>query len=231
MSTSSATLKVRQLRADGDCAALVPGVGDEPAVAVRGTVRVFRPGDPLGLLLHGAAISAAMAALAVSNASSMFGYVQDVTSLPARWAPHNRVVLRLSVDEATVVAPPVVGPGVAPALPTVVPAAARRVLSGQRRVALAALTPQLRIMPAVWGAGYSLALPDGERIPIGSPVAAVVDSDPEGRPTGVLGMSVRGEMDERGGLRPQRVTWWEGFRLQTADVPPPAATFGIVLPD
>jgi hypothetical protein len=231
MTTSSSALKTRRFIADGACGLLVPGAHDEAAAAVRGTVRVFRPGDPVGLLLHSAAITAAMGALAVSNASSIWGYVQDIATVPSRWAPHNRVVLRVTVDEAEVVAPPPDIPGVAPALPSVVPSAVRRTLSGQRRVTVAVDEPVLRVLPALWGARFGLTLPEGERLPMGSRVAVVVDSDPEGRPTGVHGLCLRGEVDASGALRADRATWWEGFRLATVDVPPPVASSGIVLPD
>jgi hypothetical protein len=231
MTTSGSAMKARRFLDDPVCELLVPGGQDEPTVTARGRVRIFRPGDPLGLLLHSAAISGAMAALAVSNASSMWGYVQDVATVPSRWAPHNRVVLRVSIEDVAVVDPPPQTPGVAPALPSVVPSRVRRALSGQRRVSVAVGGPPLRLLPARWGAGYVLTPPAGESLPAGSRVAVVVDQDPEGRPTGVLGLCLRGEVDARGALRVERVTWWEGFRLETADMPPEAAVSGIVLPD
>lgn len=230
MTTSSSTVKTDRLRRDGTCAVYVPGP-DGVGVSATGSARIFRASDPLGLVLHGPSITAAMTALAASNVSSIGGYVQDAARVPLRFLPHNRVVVRLRLDDVDTVPEPERPPGVAPALPTVVPADIRRVLSGQRRIVLAVDTPQLRVLPAVWGAGFSLRLPEGAALPEGACAAAVVDADPQGRPTAVTGLSLRGPITG-GALRPERATWWEGFELASADVPAPAAgRSGIVLPD
>jgi hypothetical protein len=230
MSTAGTTLKAERLLADDRCAVLVTG-DDGASVSALGSARVFRPGDPLGLVLHGPAIAGAMAALAASNASSIGGYVQDAARIPSRFLPHNRVVVRVRLDEVASVAAPAVPAGVAPALPTVVPADVRRALGGQRRVAVAVDEPGLRVLPAVWSAGFALTAPDGHALPDGARAAVALDADPEARPTEVVGLSLRGAVAD-GRLVPERATWWEGFSLATADVPAPSASSsGIVLPD
>jgi hypothetical protein len=231
MSTSGSTIKADRLDGDGRCAVYVPG-GDGSGVCAQGTARVFGAGDPLGLALHWPAIAGAMTALAASNASSIAGYVQDAAKVPTRFLPQNRVVLRVRLEELALVAEPHKPPGVAPALPTVVPSDVRRILGGVRRVVVAVDQPRLEVLPAVWGAGYALTPPAARSFVPGARAAAVIDADGEGRPTEVVGLSLRGSISARGALQPTRVTWWEGFAMTTADVPPPAAAGGgIVLPD
>lgn len=231
MSTSGSTIKAGRLTEDGRCAVYVPG-NDGSGVCAQGTARVFSAGDPLRLALHGPAIAGAMTALAASNASSIAGYVQDAARVPTRFLPQNRVVLRVRLDEVALVAEPAKPSGVAPALPTVVPSGVRRVLGGVRRVAVAVDEPRLEVLPAVWSTGYALTPPPGRSFAPGARAAAVIDADGKSRPTEVVGMSLRGSISPRGALEPTRVTWWEGFAMTTADVPPPASVGGgIVLPD
>lgn len=235
LTTSRSAPKVRRLREDGRCALYVPGAPGGPGVSGTGRVRVFRAGDPVGLLLHGPALTGAMAALAVSNVSSLFGYAQDAALVPTRWAPQNRVALRLTIDEVELVEPPVAPAGVAPALPSTVPSDVRRALAGRRDVTVAVDRPGLEVLPASWGAAYRLTAPAGRSFAPGARAAVVVDRDPESRPTTVVGLSLRGEIDGSGALRPARATWWKGFRMSTADVPTPPTSLGgpsgIVLPD
>jgi hypothetical protein len=231
MSTSASTVKARHLREDGTCAVWVPGPGGT-GVSARGTARVFSAADPVGLVLHGPAIAAAMTALAASNVAAIGGYVQDATRVPVRFLPHNRVVVRVRLRDVRTVAEPAPPPGVAPPLPTVVPPDVRRALAGLRRVVVAVDEPDLRVLPAAWGSGFALTLPEDERLPEGLRAAVVADVDPEGRPTAVFGASLRGRIDDSGALRPERATWWEGFDVTSADVPAPVpGASGIVLPD
>lgn len=230
MSTPAVSVKARALRKRPRVAVYVPpvgGVGDG-AVAT-GSARVYGLHDPLGLAVHGPVVSAAMAALAARNAGTILGYVQDAHMVPARFRPRNRVALRVLIDDVTTVPAPQPGEGIAPALPTVVSPDVRRALSGRRVVTLATADADgtVSITPAVWGAGLTLQ-PSGQLPPAGTPAAVHVGTDPQNRPTAVIGLSLTGAIaGDR--LQPRRATWWEGFALTTVDLP--AAPPSITLPD
>jgi hypothetical protein len=229
--TSAAAVKASVLRRAPACALYVPPADGHPGLVVDGSARVFGLHDPLGTALHAATISAAMTALAARNAGTILGYAQDAARVPTRWAPRNRVVLRIRIDDARVVAEPDLAPGMAPTLPTVIPPDVRRAVGGSRRVVLAVDGGDgLTVLPAGWGAGFALVLPAGVEVPPGARVQAVVDHDPQGQPTKVVGLAVHGAVDARGALVPDRYTWWHGFDLATVDAPPPSAS-GFQLPD
>jgi hypothetical protein len=160
---------------------------------------------------------------------TLLGYAQDAPQIPRRWAPPNRVVVRLAAEEIGQITLPEPGHGIAPALPILVPAEVRRALAGQRGIVLAFDDGRLDVVPAVWGQGYRLTLPPGWSPADGVAAAAVVDTDPPRRPTQVLGLALRGIVAD-GTLRPERATWWHGFELATVDVPAPTGP-GITLPD
>ena len=232
MATPAQSVKVAALRVRPECAIHVPapgGLGDD--AVLMGHARVYGVHDPVGLALHGPMISAAMAALASRNAGTILGYVQDVRHVPQRFRPHNRVVVRIRIQSAQSVAPLQPGTGVSPALPTVVAPEIRRALAGRRVVTLATQDLSGRVLtgPAVWGAGFALEPGGGVALADGAPASVHVGADPEGRPTDVVGLTLSGTL--RGGrLEPTRATWWDGFTLRTADVPPPARS-SVVLPD
>lgn len=232
MSTAAATAKVRVLRRDPACQVYVPALDGSGAGAVlHGRARIYGTDDPVGLVLHGPMISAAMAALAVKHAPTVLGYAQDVTRLPPAWLPRNRVALRVVADEIAAVAEPEVGAGIAPALPAAVPADVRRALAGARKVVVAVGTPGrlAEVMPAVWDAGLTLTVAGGRRLAEGSAVTATVAVEPVTRPTALVGLSLTGRITD-GALVPARATWWHGFTLQTVPVPPRRAP-AIQLPD
>lgn len=231
MSTPAVSVKAKTLRARSECAVYVPPVdGTATGAVLTGTARVFGLHDPIGLATHGPVVSAAMTMLATRNAGTILGYVQDVTAVPARFRPRNRVVVRIGIGDGRPVRVPSPAAGIAPGLPLAVDPTVRRALAGQRSVVLAAEQPggRLWIGPAVWGAGFSLALPAGEVLAPGSPAAVHLGTDPHNRPTAVVGLSLFGDIaDER--LRPTRATWWEGFDLTTVELP--AAAPSLALPD
>lgn len=231
MSTPAASVKARALRARPDVSVYVPppDATSDGAVAT-GRARVFGLHDPLGLAVHGPVVSAAMTALAATNAGTILGYVQDARFVPARFRPRNRVAVRVRLDEVAVVRPPDAVPGIAPALPALVSPAVRRALAGVRDVAVAREDPdgRVRVGPATWGAGFTLALPPGQSIADGTAAAVYLGTDPRHRPTLVMGLSLVGDL-AGGALRAQRATWWEGFDLTTVDLP--ASRPSITLPD
>lgn len=219
LSTSSSAYKVKAFDADPDCVAWVPPQRDGQAgMHLRGRARVFHPTDLVAMATHGPVVATAQTALAVKNYASVAGYVADAGKVPVRWLPASRVMIRIAVDDRWSVVPPVPGPGIAPALPTAVPPEVRRLLSGRRDVTLATRTEGgLGLVPAAWGAGWTVDLPAGAEIPEGTDVAAVLDHDPGFRPTETAGVSVRGTW-RSGRIQPTSVRWWHGFTQGTAEV-------------
>jgi hypothetical protein len=234
-STPGDSAKARALRRDPACAMHVPGREEgDPGVLLRGEARVFHLGDPLGLTVHAALLAAAQTALMVKNAPSMVGYVVDAARIPQRFLPGNRVLVRVRVTSQERVTPPAPGPGIAPALPPEVPPEIRRALAGQRRIVLATqVDGAVGLLPAVWGAGFSLTLPGQAEVAVGTPATAALDHDPGFRPTDVAGISLSGTVEQAGPQRrlvPTRVRWWDGFRLDAAELRG-GRTDTIVIPD
>jgi hypothetical protein len=226
--TSASTVKAALPRRDSVCAAYLPPLeGEEEGAVVRGSARVFGLHDPLGTVLHWPTISAAMIALAARNAGAVLEYVQHAARAPARVVPGNSVVIRIPAEEVRRVTWPHPVPGVAPALPPVIPAEVRRAVGGRRRVVLAAADTDLLVTPAVWGAGFALQLPGDVVLAEGAPAQVVVEEERGGRPA--IGLAVRGVVDGRGALTPERYTWWQGFDSVTVDAPVDVS--GIQLPD
>jgi hypothetical protein len=197
-------------------------IGDPSAgLAATGLARIFDAADPLGLLTHGPVIVLAMAAVAVRHPRAV----------ARAWLPLRQLALpvavRLALSELRAVedvAPP--HPGIAPALPDVIPADVRRRLSGLRDVVVAGEgVSGLRIEHATWSAGFVLAgdLPASR----GASIAVAVQADSR---QGAIGVALSGELDARGALRPARASWWHGLRSGTAPLstPPPGA---VILPD
>jgi hypothetical protein len=231
MSTPAASVKAAVLRRRPQCSIYVPapdGIG--PGLVLAGRVRIYGLHDPLGLAVHGAVLSTAMTALAARNAGTILGYVQDARQVPQRFRPRNRVGVRFTIDDMRMVDAPEPGPGVAPALPTVVSPGVRRALAGRRQVVLGTGAPSgtVAITPAVWGSGYALELPPGDFLPEHGAAAVYLGDDPQGRPTRVAGMLLSGELAD-GRLRPNRATWWEGFELTTVDIGATAPS--IIIPE
>ena len=220
MSTPAASVKARALRARPEVSVYVPPAGGAPGAVALGRARVFGLHDALGLAVHGPVVSTAMTALAATNAGTILGYVQDARHVPARFRPRNRVAVRVRIDDVAPVGQPELAGGIAPALPSVVDPAVRRALAGLREVALARqdFDGRVRVGPAAWSAGLTLALPPGEAVADGTPAAVHLGTDPRHRPTLVVGLSLVGEING-GALQAQRATWWEGFNLTTVDLP------------
>ena len=209
-------------------------------LSIDGSARVYTLDDPVGLAVHWPVVSAAMAALAVKNAASLTGYAMDLPRTPLRWLPTNRVAIRVRMHHIRPVVPPSVvdrmastqpGPGIAPALPGVVPSDIRRALAGQRRavVALGGSGP-VRLQPALVGAGLALDVGGGPSLPTGMPAVLVLDADPRGRPSDVRGLALHGTITPGPALDAERATWWRGFDVSGARIPRQPAG-GIVLPD
>lgn len=231
MTAAADTLPALAGARERDCVAYVPPVeGHEPGAVVHGRARVHSVHDPLGLLLRTATISAAMAALAARNAAALLGSVGELARTPVTWLFRDRLVVRLVVHRLTEVDLPDVGPGVAPALPTVVPADVRRALAGRRRIVLVWEDgPTVAVTPAVWGAGYVLRTPPTLHPTTGAPATAVVDVGDRHDRARPVGLALHGAIDaDRFVVR--RATSWYGQETESADVARPVPG-GVVLPD
>lgn len=209
--TTAAADEVDVAGLSAGAAAFVPapdGSGD--GVAFTGEVRVYGLADPVPLLAHGLVVAAAMAALALKNPAALRAFARRAVRGPGRALPPQRVVLRLAVEAPRLLSAPALGPGIAPALPPVVPAAVRRLAGGQRRVLLAVRDgagPAV-LAAAAWGAGFTLAVADEVTLPDGAAAAVLVEEDPLS-PTAAAGLVVTGHL-EGGRLVTQRAAWWQG---------------------
>lgn len=223
LSAPAGSAKVAALRDDPRCA-LWLGPTWEPGVVVHGAARVFSLRDPLGLALHAPTVTAAAAALALGNVNPR------ALRVPPRLLPADSAVLKVAVADAAAVPLPALPPGIAPALPTNVPADVRRALAGQRRVMLALAGERgVALVPAALGAGSVLTVPPGAVLPDGGDAVAVLDHG--GR--GASGLALEGTLAPGPALRATRVTWWRGAELGSAEVPLAATTApgAITLPD
>lgn len=208
------------------------GHGNGAGVVVDGTARIFDRSDPVGLALHAPTIAAALAGLALTHGSAVAGYVRDLPRLPSAWLPQSRVLIRVRIDRARSRMAPREVTGVGPVLPTELPSAVRRALTGIRHVTLATQRGDaLAVQPAVWGAGFQLdvgatVVPEAD-----TPACVAVDHDPGDRPSSQIGLLLRGTMDSEFRFHPVRASWWQGFSGGSAMLRAPATTSGIVLPD
>lgn len=231
LATPADSVTVAALRRKPDCLVVVGQDSDEAAV-LQATARVYGLHDPLGLLLHSPIVSAAMGALAATHADTVVDYVAEAARVPARHLPRSPVAIRLALREPLPADEPAEArDGIAPALPSVVPADVRRALAGVRRIVLAAETDGWRhggldAAPALWGAGFALSVPPGRSLAAGTPVMAVAAVEPGGKPAG---LALCGNLDLGPVLSARQVTWWRGAHAETVDVPP--ATSSIILPD
>jgi len=235
ISTAADTPAVTGLLRETACVLWVPAVDlEDGGVVARGRARVYSLRDPRGLLLHAPTITAVMSVLALRSASTVVGQARDAARVPTRLLPTGRVVVRVSLGEVHEAVPPPVGPGVAPALPNVVPADVRRAVAGQRHVVVAARDgDDLVVLPATWSGRFALTLPESTALPVAVPAAAALDTGGT-RPSEGLGLALSGTLAPGGTLQPERVAWWHGLSLATAELPPervPRAFGAVVLPD
>ena len=224
---------VAALRRDPACALwIAPPAGRAAGVAVDGTARVFDVSDPLGLVLHAPTVSAALTALALTHRAQLAGYLRDLPGAARAWLPPGRVLVRVRVDRARSRLLPEPVSGVGPVLPTELPAAVRRGLTGVRRVALATVRgAALTVQPAVWSAGFQLDV--GATVVPEAPMAACVAVAQEQAqdPANRVGLALHGTVDSAFRFRPVRATWWQGLSSASTELRAPVASSGLVLPD
>jgi hypothetical protein len=174
---------------------------------------VFHAGDPLGLLTHFPVIALALAGLAIHHSREIV----------RPWLPLRLpLAVRLALRDLRAAEPPPSSPGIAPALPEVVPADIRRSLSGLRDVVVAGRSAAgLNLEHARWSAGYVLA-GDLPALP-GHSIAVAVEASG-------AGVALSGELDARGALQPAQVSWWSSTCSGSAPVSPPPRG-AVTLPD
>jgi hypothetical protein len=217
-------------------------IGVGTGLVASGTARVFSFDEPLALLVHSPVICSALAALALHHARDLArGWLQQGLRPPPRL-----VAVRVGIDEVEAVETLALPPGIAPGLPDVVPADIRRRLSGLRHVLVAAEGPggaaeelngaagaldeaerprEIVLVPATWGAGFSLDAGPADPLPtgLGTPLAVAVTA-------GDVAVTLTGTLDERRALRPVHARWWDGARSGAAVVPSPLRG-AVQLPD
>lgn len=233
MTTSRHAAKVTALRRDPRCAVWIPPPdGDGAGVVIDGTARIYDRSDPVGFALHAPPIAAALAALALTHRAALTGYVRDLPKIPAQWLPQSRVLIRVRIDRARSRRAPDDVRGVGPVLPTEVPSAVRRALTGVRHVTLATMRDDvLTVQPAVWSAGFQLHVRTAVLPGADTPACVTVDHAPGQRPSTKVGLLLRGTIDRDMRLHPVRASWWEGFSGDSAALRAPTSASGIVLPD
>jgi hypothetical protein len=238
MTTSRYAAKTVLARRDPRAAFLVDGGAE--AVLLRGALEVF---DPLSLsndvraVLDGPGYFLGMAGYALRNAPFFAGYVLDLMRLPREWMPYNRVVLRLKLSDADVVAGAPFPPAQAARVPAVPAEVSRRLAGVSRGYAcwIEGGMPVLR--PAFWDVerGVVTVAATSGRPRLGAPGALVVESHHRFRPSQMVGACLRGvfgptsdiaAIADRYGieaaevpavfeLKTERVTSWRGFAITT----------------
>lgn len=230
MTTSRHAAKLALARRDRRAAFLVEG--DGRAVVLQGMLESFdllTPGGQLRAAVRGPGFALSLAGYALKNAPYIGGYLLDLASIPAEWWPHNRIVFRLEVDRVrqlrTDRVPP--DPGGSGALLPGVPAQVGRPLAGNHGYLCWATPRGPSLAPVGWspdGGEVLLRLPPGVgRGPAGGSAGAlVVERHHPFRATRVLGVCLRGRLNEESAgelrLEVERATWWQGFRVETGRV-------------
>src|SRR5690349_1019832 len=239
MTTSRYAAKTVLAKRDPRAAFLVDG--GSQAVLMRGALEVF---DPMSLssdvraVLEGPGYFLGMAGYAMRNAPFFAGYVLDLMRLPREWMPYNRVVLRLKLSDADLVAGAPFPAAQAARVPAV-PAEVSRRLAGVSRGYACWIEGGLPVLrPAFWDVdrGQVSVAPTSGHPRAGSPGALVVEWHHRFRPSMMVGACVRGTFSassdgdaiaERYGieaaevppvidLKVERVTSWRGFQISTA---------------
>lgn len=216
------------LRDEPACTAWVPAPepsADGEGVRVDGTARVFGPHDPVALVLHGATLSAVLAALAVKRAGAVVASARSrargsFASLPVGWS-----IVKVAIERLRRGWLPRARGGIAPPLPPVVPAEVRRAVGGRRDVVVAVQGGDgLEVGPARLGSGWSLDSGMAWDPPAG-PATVVVEAEAaEG-----TGVRLSGVLTEEGRLEARHAAWWRPGSSGEAAVAERRS--GVVLPD
>jgi hypothetical protein len=231
--TSRQTVDAEALRRDPRCAVWIqPPPGADAGIAIEGSARIYDLTDPVRLALHAPTISAAIAALALTHRSAIAGFVRDLPQASRTVTPQRPVLMRVRIDWARSRMVPQHVSGVGPVLPTQIPSAVRRALTGVRHVVLTLLRGDaLVVQPAVWSSGFQLDVGAGLVPSAATPACVAVDRHVDARPAARAGLLLEGTVDSGFRFRPARATWWEGWSVGSTTLGEPATASGIVLPD
>ena len=246
MTTSRHAVKVAVARRRPAASFLVEGGGH--CVLLEGELEVFDPlsvPSDVRALFEGPGFFLNLAGYAWKNADFIGGYLWDLARVPRDWWPHNRALLRLHARRAWTL--PSVAQSTAPAAEVDhVPPAIRRSLGREPVAYLCTLEDEAPLMaPGLWTSGEDdcLQLVTGVAGFLGISGRAsggvVIEYHHRYRATRMVGVYMRGRfatdsgakaaVRERYGLeeepiglglrfRPDRVTWWRGFALETRTV-------------
>ena len=248
MTTSRHAVKVSMLRKDPRASFLV--TGSDRALLLQGLAEVYDPLTLSGQVraaLEAPTFYPSLARYGLKNLNFVAGYLLDLARIPRQWWPQNRVAIRLRPERGRAEACPT-WPASNPAHVPELPAAIRRSLGGQPVAYLCwSRGGSLLLEPCMWaGDAHSVVVALGERGlrgPAGpAPAALVIEYHHQYRATRMAGACVRGtlervdhpaELTRRYGvegeelgstfrLRPERVTWWRGFEVNTSKISQPA---------
>lgn len=249
MTTSRHAVKLVLARRDPRAAFLVtpqPRRGGR-GVLLQGMLETFDPRSlrsQLHALRQGPGLALNLAGYALKNAAFVGGYLLDLARIPAEWWPHNRVLLRLK-PERVIMVPALYPPPAAPERVPGVPAQVAHAVSRHRDAQLCWVTAGL---PVLAGAAWALDGPDvlawlPSHVPrparSGAPAALVIEHHHAFRATRMLGLCLRGRLEQEpdarvaiaqryGGELPEdgtalrlqvaRLTWWRGFEVRSRTV-------------
>lgn len=250
MTTSRRAAKLGLARRDPRAAFLVTGQRT-PGLLLQGLLEAYDPRSPFSQLraaLHGPGFALNLAGYALKNAAFVGGYLLDLARIPGEWWPHNRVLLRLVPDRATLM-PPLAPPTAAAERVPGAPAQVAHAV-GRRRTAHLCWLAAGR--PVLAGAAWAMEGPDALAWlpahvpwppPDGAAAALVIEHHHPFRATRMLGLCLRGRIRPEpaalatiearyqrglpeGGtalrLEPARLTWWRGFEVRTRAAERPA---------
>lgn len=249
MTTSRHAAKLTLARRDPRAAFLVTPDARRGAhgVLLQGLLEAYDPRSPrsqVRAVMHGPGFAFNLAGYALKNAAFIGGYLLDLARIPTEWWPHNRVLLRLVPDRASLV-PPLLPPTAAAERVPGAPAQVANAVSRNRTAELCWLAAGRPVMASVaWALDGPDAVawlpPHGPRPPrAGAPAALVIEHHHPFRATRMLGLCLRGRARLEPEARPAiearyagelpdggaavrielaRLTWWRGFEVRTRAV-------------
>jgi hypothetical protein len=245
MTTSRYATKIALARRNPRGAFLATAQGN--AVVIQGQLEAYDPltvSGPLRAALDAPRVAPGLLGFGIKNASFLAGYLMDLASVPTRWWPQNRVMLRLRAGPMRIVKAPLHRDVVAQMVP-MVPEDLGRALAAEPVAYLSWKTgPFPMLLPALWAiAGHEafIWIPDERFEPRNDhePGAVLVNRDHPSQPGRMLGACFRGFLRSfpdakkavaaryalnrvpRGFglcLTVQRTDWWRGFQTGGARV-------------